>query len=103
MRETIIISIIITCYLFLSYKFQNIFLKAGNIAFILFCILYLILTYLYFELINQAEIFLRNKKIYLEFGHANIVMLEVMLLCFLFALVNIAIAIFRRYKRKRIW
>jgi hypothetical protein len=103
MRETIIISIIITCYLFLSYKFQNIFLKAGNIAFILFCILYLIPTYLYFELINQAEIFLRNKKIYLEFGHANIVMLEVMLLCFLFALVNIAIAIFRRYKRKRIW
>jgi|SRR6185312_12691301 len=102
MRETIIILVIIICYLFLSYKLQSIFLKIGNLAFILFCISYLILTYLYFEIINQAEIFLRDRKIYLEFGHANIVMLEVMLLCFLFALVNIAIAIFRRYKRKGI-
>jgi hypothetical protein len=102
MRETIIILVIIICYLFLSYKLQSIFLKIGKLPFILFCILYLILTYLYFELINQVEIFLRNQKIYLEFGHANILMLEVMLLCFLFALINIAIAIFRRHKRKGI-
>ena len=95
MKEIIVILVVIICYIFFSYKMQGVFLKLGKFTFISSCFLYLIVTYVFFELTNRIEIFLRNRKIYFEFGHSDIVMLEVMIFCFLIALINICVAIFR--------
>jgi hypothetical protein len=96
MREIIIIVLIIIFYAFASYKVYRILVKSGKITFLLFCLLYLILTYVFFELINQLEIYLRGKQIYLEFGHADILMLQVMAACFLIAFITIIFTIIRR-------
>lgn len=101
MKEVIVILVIIIVYIFLSYKAHIFFLERSKFGFLLYAFLYLILTYIYFEFINQIEIFFRNREIYFEFGHANIMMLEVMALCFLLAFINIGVAIFRRYKKGR--
>lgn len=101
MKEIVAISVIIIFYLFFSYKIHGTLLKVNKYSFILLSILYLVGTYGFFELINQVEILLRDRKIYFEFGHAKISLLEVMMFCFLVAFANICISIFRKYKRSK--
>jgi hypothetical protein len=59
---------------------------------------YLVLTYLYFEIINQIHHYLRDRNIFIEFGHADIDFLIVFLLSLITALLSI---IFGMYKRKK--
>jgi len=70
------------------------------IAVIIISIFYLLGTYCYFELINTVEHKLAERKKYLEYGHANIILLELLLICMIIAIVNIILIFVKRHKLK---
>jgi hypothetical protein len=61
-------------------------------------ILYFIGTYYFFELINYIVEVLRDKNVYLEFGHASILLIEIWLLCQILSILNIIAAGVRKTK-----
>jgi hypothetical protein len=54
---------------------------------------------MYFEMINYIHIFLREKGIYLEFGHASIWLIILMILAYLTAIILIILFFLRRKNR----
>ncbi len=96
MKEIIAILLILFFYLFVSYNLQKVLLRVKKVVFLMISTLYIALTYFFFELINQIEIILMAHKIYFDFGHANLLMLEAMALCFLICVVNIIFVMIKR-------
>jgi len=90
----------LTLYGLVSYMIHRLLLRVKVWAFIVICLGYAILTNYFFDLIIYAHQVLRSKGIYLEFGHADLELLEVFGICILMAFVNVSIAIFRKYKGK---
>jgi hypothetical protein len=58
--------------------------------------LYFISTVLYFELINKIDQHLRDQGIYLEFGHASLLLVLLGFLCLAIAVINVGWAVYKR-------
>jgi hypothetical protein len=94
---TISIIIIFIIFLCSSYVLHRVLIRIKSVtAFIIIALLYLIGTYYYFEIINSLDNALTDKKIYLEFGHANIILILILFICILLAIINILLAILKR-------
>jgi len=68
----------------------------SKLLFILISIFYIIGTYIYFELINQIDQKLTVNGIYLEFGHANLLLIELFLICLIVTIINIVLILVKR-------
>lgn len=57
--------------------------------FAIIVIIYFISIYFYFEIVNKTHKFLRESGIYIDFGHASLLLIEVFLICIIVAITNI--------------
>ena len=96
MKETVFISIISIIYLVLSFFVHQLMLKKGKIYFAIIAILYLLGIWGYVELIRQVELVFRDHGFSFEFGHADILMIEVSFIYILLGILNVLVAIVRR-------
>src|SRR5258708_39776620 len=101
MKEVVIILLIIAFYSFISYLIYRFLMRVKPFVFVLICLAYLLFTNYLFDFLIYGHQLLRSKGIYLEFGHADIVLLEVFAVCILIAVINIIIAIIKKYKKKK--
>ena len=99
MKETTIILSILILYLFVSYCVRQMLLKIKLGLFIIVCIGYALFTNYFFDLLIYLHQRLRAKRIYLEFGHADIVLLELFAVCILIGLINIILVLIKKYRR----
>jgi len=100
MKELIIIFTICLFFLLVSYRVHLKLLKVNWIWFSALSICYFLFTYLYFECINYFHSYLRLHEIYIEFGHASILLIGVMLSCLFIAIINILVAFIKNIYKK---
>ena len=101
MKETIIILLIFALFISISIAIYRYLIKVRLVAFILGSIVYLLFTYYLFDFFIYLHQSLRLRGIYLEFGHADLLLLETFAMCALMAVTSILLAIFKKYKVKR--
>lgn len=98
MKEFIVLFTAFLIFLAFSYFFYVKMLKSKIMWVIFYLFIYIISIEILFELVNKLHIYLRNKQIYLEFGHASILLLEVNFLCLLIAVILIITIFYKRNK-----
>jgi hypothetical protein len=101
MKETIIILLIIALYVLISFVTYRYLLKLRLLVFILACSVYLLFTYFLFDFFVYIHQDLRSRGVYLEFGHADLLLLETFAVCLLIATINIILAILKKCKIKK--
>jgi hypothetical protein len=100
MTTTLSLVFIIAIFLILSYWIHRLLLNLKKSIFWVVTILYFLITYGLFELSNYIHIFLREYGIYLEFGHASLLLVMVFFFCIILALLNVGFAGYKRHKQK---
>lgn len=98
---TIFLIIIFILFLLGNYLFYKAILSLNSYKRLTTIIVYLVLIYVYFEVVNLAHIFLRNNKIYLELGHSSIKLIWILVLSYLIAILTIAFAIILKRKNRK--
>ena len=89
--------IVYIVFLIICYVFYKIGISVKELWFIALIPVYLICIWQYFELVNQFDNYLlHNKILYIEFGHASLELLVLMLFCFLNAFVMIGVVFYER-------
>lgn len=83
-------------FLLMSYGFIKLMLKMNTIWFIVFLMVYLGSIVIYFEFINQFIDDLRDRKIYIAFGHANFELVMLSIFCFFNYFIVIGYLLFKR-------
>ena len=101
MKEIVAITLIVSLYLFISYLFSKLSDRTNSLSFIFISLVYIALTNYYFDLVLYIHQNLRSKGIYLEFGHAEIILLGTFGICIVIALINIIVATIKFVKKKR--
>ena len=71
-KEIIVIVLVIVLYSYLSYKIHIKLLQVNKLIFCLISVAYLTCTYFLFDFLIYIHSILRDRKIYFEFGHAEI-------------------------------
>jgi hypothetical protein len=102
MKETIIILLVLVFYLLVSYFIYRLLLTTRAFSFVFICIAYLIFTYYLFVFFIYVHSVFRSRGIYLNFGHADIELLEALAVCMLIALTNVIVAIVVKYKKRKV-
>jgi hypothetical protein len=98
MNEIFILIVIYAAHLVASLIFyKKVVLVKGALMY-LYLIGYLVITYLYFELINVGHRALRDAGYYLDFGHASIMLLIVFFLSCLTAVVFVVLVVVKFYR-----
>ncbi|HMH34386.1 MAG TPA: hypothetical protein VK543_15215 [Puia sp.] len=97
MKETIIIILIMALYLFVSYKLHMVMHRANRFYFLILSIAYFLFTFYLFDLLIYLRNVLCDHKIYLDFGHSDAGLVEVMLVCYVLAVINMIIICVRRF------
>lgn len=98
MKEILIILLIIVSYFFGSYKLYFVLSRLKLFLFLLVSGLYIFLTYLFFDEAIHFHNHLRNKGIYVEFGHADELLVITFLLCLVIAFFTITLSIRKAFK-----
>lgn len=99
MKELIMIFTICLSFLLVSYKVHLKLLKVNWLWFSALSICYFSFTYLFFECINYIHSYLRLHEIYIEFGHASILLIGLMLICLFIATINVMVAFIKNIKK----
>jgi hypothetical protein len=99
MKEIASSLLIMGIFLIGSY-FIHYYLKTIKSVFWLTAVIltYFVSIYLFFELINKIHQLLRDREIYIEFGHASILLIELFIICIIIGIINIIWAINKRSK-----
>jgi hypothetical protein len=86
--EYFIILLVYILYLVASFYFRVKMIKLKSPWLVLlFMILYFCLTDLYFEILNKAHQTLRDHHIYIDFGHASLLLVMAFLICMITAVI----------------
>lgn len=101
MKEAILIILLSLIFLFVSYKLHILLLKAKKVRFIILSIAYLLFVYFLLDGAVILHQYLRDHGIYLEFGHADELLIEFFLLWVVLAFINIIVIIIRRGRKKK--
>jgi len=96
MNEYLALSIIFLIYLAFSFAANQIISKTTKGIAIALVPLYLITSCLYFEAINMLHHTLRDHGIYIDLGHADLLLIMLMMACLIIALINIFMALAKR-------
>jgi hypothetical protein len=101
MSETLSSTIIIIIYLLASALLHLAIVKSKSFVIIAATVvIHFIGTWYYIVFLNYFINIERMKGVYLGFGHANFDLFGLMGLCYLIAVVNSSVAIWRRYRKK---
>jgi phosphoglycerol transferase MdoB-like AlkP superfamily enzyme len=103
MNEYVVSIVIYLLFLLVSLYFRKLVIQMRSVWIaIIFIIVYFIATWFYFELINRAHQVLRSHGIYIDFGHASLLLLEIFAICILTAIIiSISIAV-TRFRSKQL-
>ncbi len=97
MKEYFFVLIILLIYLIVSYFMNRYLLKiSSTIKFIVIIILYFIGTYYFFSILDKTNYIIKNTKYHLDFGHANTLLVLLLISCFIIGIINVGILIFKR-------
>ncbi len=103
MKEGVISVMIVGAFIVASYYLHKYMRNIKSIIWFLSVILmYIVMLYGYFEIINKIHQYLRDRGIYIEFGHASILLIELGVICLFFALINIVWAAVSRYRNLQV-
>jgi hypothetical protein len=92
--------IVYVIFLMVCYAYYKIGLSIKQAWFVVLSAIYMICTWLYFELANQLHYHLRDNKILnIEFGHASLELILLMMFSFLNAFVLIGVVAYKRKKK----
>ena len=101
MKEIIILIGLYLVFLILSVFFKKVLLKINILWSILFLPAYLIGIYFYIDRLINIHQILREKHIHLEFGHAEILLLELGLACYATAIFIIINVLYGKYRIRK--
>jgi hypothetical protein len=101
MKEFVFLLVFFVIFSIVSFQFRKFSLRAKFHIFILMVVIYLIATYYIFELANQVQYILRDRGIFLEFGHASILLLEVLFFCSIISIINIISVFYIKIKKNK--
>ena len=101
MNESIFIWSFSLIYLVITYILHRLLLRAEIVKFAILAFLNFIVAYLLFDGAVRLYEYLRDHKTYLQFGHADEVLVEIFLLWIVIAVINIVIVLIRRSIRKK--
>ena len=101
MKEIICVLIIGVMFACITVLFYRILLKSNGGWFAISSILYLVTTGLYFDFLNFIINSLRIRQIYLEFGHADLLLIELMVIAFLAVIISICFAYYKKEKIRK--
>jgi len=101
MDSIILFTIIIAIYLLISYVFFKIICASKSKTTIVLCLLYMLLTYGYNELIFRINYKLQDNGVYIGVGHASILLVEAFLTCILICLIVIILTISKRKRQSQ--
>ena len=97
MRELVVCALIIGIFITYSYFIHLYLRKTSSKTVIVGIILvYIITIWPYFEAINRIHQVLRDRKFYVDFGHASILLAELAFICLILAIINVTWATFKR-------
>ena len=97
MKEAIIIILILLLYLFVSYKLHVLMCRVNRFYFVMLSLAYFLFTFYLFDLLIYLRNVLCGHKIYLDFGHADAGLVDIMLVCYLLAVINMIAICVRRF------
>ena len=100
MNEYLALSIIYVIFLFFSYLMYLGSIRLKSPLFFIVSLIYFLGIYFYFEFFNQLDHYLGDNKIYIEFGHASLDLIMLMLFCYLNGLIVIMVILYKRWKIK---
>jgi hypothetical protein len=100
MNEYLALSVIYIIFLFFSYLMYIGSIRLKSDLFFIISVIYFFGIYFYFEFFNQLDHYLRDNRIYVEFGHANLDLIMLMVFCYSNGLIVITIILYKRWKIK---
>lgn len=74
--------------------------RVSPVLFILLCLTELAVIYSIAELFNQLDIYLLKRKVFIELGHAKIILLEILLGSLVIAVISMIISMVNRSRKK---
>lgn len=98
MEEVIILAVIFAIFIVLTRAFYKRMIEARRFVYVSILV-YLLFIYFYYELVNQINIFLRERNIFLEFGHASISLILLLIVSYLIGILTI-VKIFLKKKQQ---
>jgi hypothetical protein len=101
MNEYLALLIIYVIFLSMSYLVYLLMMKLKSFLFLISGLLYCLGIYFYFNEVEQLHDYLRDNKIYIEFGHASLSLLLLMAFCYLNGLIVIFIVLYKRQKSRQ--
>jgi hypothetical protein len=100
MNEYLASAIIYVIFLLFSYVFYIGSIRLKTPIFFVVGLIYFFGIYSYFELLNHLHHYLRDHKIYIEFGHADLLLIMLMLFCYLNGFIVLMVILNKRWKIK---
>jgi len=102
MNEYVVSILIILVFFLISWFVGKKLIKLkSNWLVLLFLILYVAATDVYFEILNRGDQILRDHNIYIEFGHGSILLLAAFAICLFISVVFTITIIFTRIKNRK--
>lgn len=103
MKVEAISFLIIGIFIVASYFLHKYMCKIKSVIWFLAIILiYIVLLYVYFDLILKTHYYLRDRGIYIDFGHASILLFLLAIICLILAIINIVWAAVSRFRNLQI-
>jgi hypothetical protein len=101
MKELLFVGIFYALFLVVSLKLKKSLLGL-KLIWSLLLLPYLIAIWWYLELILRFHYFLRDHQIYLELGHASILLIELLVLMYITALIIIVDLLYRKLRNMNV-
>ena len=92
MNEYLASAIILAGYGILSYAANLIIRKSNPVVVGITVALYFVATYAYFEEILKLHYYLRDRGFYIDFGHAELLLIMLFFFCIIIAVINCIVA-----------
>ncbi len=99
MKEILFLSATFIIFLLVSLLFHQRMVDVATKWLFVYILAYFIAISLYFNLALRIHQTLRNNKIFLEFGHAEILLLELYVICYITA-IGFIINVLRKRRKK---
>ena len=102
MKELIILGTLYIVFIIISFCFYNKMISVKKGYFIILILIYVLFIYFYYDGFDLIHGLLREKGIYLEFGHASEAIVLLFMLSLVTGIVIIYAAFLKRYKQNKI-
>jgi len=98
MDDLLVLTALYIFFLAISFVVYKTLLKASSVWATILAVIYLIGIYCYYLLLVKIDYILMDKNIYIDFGHANLGLVLLMLFCYVNGVTILAVAVYKRDK-----